>query len=155
VVREIDPACYVVRWRHALYLFGPPQRMLGVFQTKAEQEIPQDRPFGLAVKAFEVWRLCKLLGNAFDGDGAFAFLRCARTPAEGFKKLPSTSAETEAEHVEDGGKNRREIEILHGDRQGLFVVARPDFTGHTAAEHFIDDRSGSSGAPGFTRVLAP
>src|SRR5215813_954188 len=113
---QIDPTRHVMRRRHALHLLLSPQGALGVLQAKAQQQVSENSPRGFILKAFERVGFRQFDRYMIDSGHLFAVPNCLSGAAEAFEKLALTAAMPKAEHVKNCGKDRRELELLDGER---------------------------------------
>ena len=129
-------------WRNSLDLFLSAKRVLGIFQTEAEEQVTENGLPGLTIKPHELVTLRKLARYSFYGGLPACAPRSSCIRAKGLKKLPFAPPMAKAEHVKHGREHRRKVEILYRDRQGLLIVPGPNLAGHVTPKHIFDNGAG-------------
>ena len=91
--------------RNPLHLLRSTEGVPDIFQTEAQEQVPEDGLFNLTFKPCEGVLLCKCVGDAFYGRRLFTLPRGPFGRAKGFQERPSAPALAVAEHIEHGREN--------------------------------------------------
>ena len=91
--------------RNPLHLLRSAERVPDIFQTEAQEHVPEDGLLNLTLKPCEGVILYKRLGDVFYGRRLSTLLRGSCLRAKGVQERPSASALAIAEHIEHGRKN--------------------------------------------------